>query len=272
MLTPSGAAADGAAVRAARWLERGAIVVLLRPLPQAELEAARAAARALGAWAAERFDPTGLRLARSATAGLAAVALRRGGAVAVDVERLPPLPIDPALWDAALHPDERCALAGAGGAGDVAAAWAGARPPERDVPGGAAAPAAGHARAPGTVGAPGTVDAAGGFAAAWARKEALLKLLGVGLAVSPGGIALPLPAPRGWHRAAAGVAGAGWVRLLRGAGAGWRCAVASDRPVAVQLVAAALPPAIAPGGRAPPLNRGLPCSPVRRELRHQLVT
>ncbi len=223
---------------AARWLERGAIVVLLQPVPDARIEAARAAARALGAQAAERFGGGGLHLTRSATAGLAAVAMRRGGAVAVDVERLPPLPIDPGLWAAALHPDERRVLADPNAAGGGAADGVGAGPPYRDAPGSTAVRAAGRAGAPGAAGGPAAEDAAGGFAAAWVRKEALLKLLGVGLAVSPADIALPTPAPRGWHPAEAGPAGAGWVRLLRqpGAAGGWRAAVAADRPVAVGVL------------------------------------
>lgn len=68
--------------------------------------------------------------------------------------------------------------------------------------------------------------AADAFFALWARKEAVLKALGVGLAVRPAAFPV-LPASDGWCTCALAVAGSARVRSLP-APAGWCLAVASN--------------------------------------------
>lgn len=90
-------------------LERGDIAVLLTECAP-DIEAARAASRALCALAVAACDDASLHTSRSATPGLAAVALCRDAAVGIDVECIRPELIDADLLQLALHPAENTAL------------------------------------------------------------------------------------------------------------------------------------------------------------------
>ena len=63
----------------------------------------------IGARLISTFGAGSTRISRSATPGLAAVALCRSAAVGIDVERVRPELVDDDLTDLALHPQERAA-------------------------------------------------------------------------------------------------------------------------------------------------------------------
>lgn len=132
------------------------------------LQRARDTVRALCA-AVLRSCPLPIgRCSRSATDGLAVMALNPAGPVGVDVQSDVPAPHD--LFSSVLHTDER--------------PWMSRQPDP------------GHA-----------------FAILWTRKEALLKVFGVGLTMAPHRLAVA-PVSSGWQAVDGHELGPAWVRSL----------------------------------------------------------
>ena len=136
-----------------RHLQRGGLVVVRcatgQPVEPTRQLGRACCARLLAALAEDGVPPL-RHVSRSATDGLAAVALAQAAPVGVDVERLRLELLDDDLSAAALHPSERTAPC----------------TPER-------------------------------FFALWVRKEAVLKAMGIGLALAPASFAAG-PASARW--------------------------------------------------------------------------
>lgn len=94
-------------------LKRGDVVTLMVQVP-GDIERARAAGRLLSLKLRGALGATDLHLSRSATPGLAAMALCRRSGIGIDVEHVRPAWIDDELCDLALHPAERATAARGG--------------------------------------------------------------------------------------------------------------------------------------------------------------
>jgi 4'-phosphopantetheinyl transferase len=89
-----------------RHIDDGGIAVLWAATGTG-VEGARKTARALSAYLVARLGADALHVSRSATCGLAGVAVARGVSIGLDAERLRPDRVDDSMKDTALHPSER---------------------------------------------------------------------------------------------------------------------------------------------------------------------